>query len=424
MESVLTGRMGKDAFHSVPDFSPVRLNDTRVSGASPAANSPAGLRAKVGRVTPCAPLTRSQTRRAQNDASYPEVQSAARHEDPSPWPSPRPTGRGDSTRSVVYPKVSSAQGRCGKRPYQAWVCWIAVWLASLSFGELLAAQTICQQFEKDPILNGLFEQLTANTESRFTYDDVAHNLRAVLDVDASPAYYLSKPFPPIDDLADASFSVRFRVETIDAANLPEVFVGFGTTNHIGANGHGAGFGLSTTNGLPIVSAAFEVQSLSGETNSFRGRQILLSEGVDYLAVTTYRSQKRELALEVYDVGATTNLHGYSTVTLPDNRQFRVDRLGLENNGFKTRDFTDGSITLTVDDLCAPASYRNRVSLPDAMPVTEGNPGAVVEAIFELALAPGSSQEISVHYATADGTAVAGKDYVPADGVATFGPGVR
>jgi purine nucleosidase len=40
-------------------------------------------------------------------ASIHEVQPAARHEDPSPCPSPRPTGRGDSRRSVVHPLVFS-----------------------------------------------------------------------------------------------------------------------------------------------------------------------------------------------------------------------------------------------------------------------------------------------------------------------------
>src|SRR5687768_15192162 len=40
-------------------------------------------------------------------ATIPEAKSAAHHEDPSPWPSPRPTRRGHSRPSTVYPTVSS-----------------------------------------------------------------------------------------------------------------------------------------------------------------------------------------------------------------------------------------------------------------------------------------------------------------------------
>src|SRR5436309_6619264 len=54
-------------------------------------------------------------------------------------------------------------------------------------------------------------------------------------------------------------------------------------------------------------------------------------------------------------------------------------------------------------------------------VTEGNSGTV-NAVFTVSLSPASGQTVTVNYATADGTATAGADYVAASGTLTFPPG--
>ncbi len=54
-------------------------------------------------------------------------------------------------------------------------------------------------------------------------------------------------------------------------------------------------------------------------------------------------------------------------------------------------------------------------------VTEGNAGTVTAA-FTLTLSAASGQAVSVNYATADGTAAAGSDYVAGGGTASFGVG--
>src|SRR5437667_35231 len=54
-------------------------------------------------------------------------------------------------------------------------------------------------------------------------------------------------------------------------------------------------------------------------------------------------------------------------------------------------------------------------------VTEGNSGTV-NAVFTVSLSPTSGQTVTVNYATADGTATAGADYVAASGTLTFPPG--
>jgi hypothetical protein len=54
-------------------------------------------------------------------------------------------------------------------------------------------------------------------------------------------------------------------------------------------------------------------------------------------------------------------------------------------------------------------------------VTEGNVGTTT-AIFTVTLSPASGQTATVNYATADGTATAGLDYVAGSGTVTFPPG--
>ena len=62
-----------------------------------------------------------------------------------------------------------------------------------------------------------------------------------------------------------------------------------------------------------------------------------------------------------------------------------------------------------------------VSVSDATPVTEGNAGTTT-ATFTVSLLQTSSQQIKVNYATANGTAAAGTDYVSTSGTLTFNPG--
>ena len=74
----------------------------------------------------------------------------------------------------------------------------------------------------------------------------------------------------------------------------------------------------------------------------------------------------------------------------------------------------GVATINNDDT-QPTISINNVS------VTEGNAGTT-SAGFTVALSGPSSQTITVNYATADGTATAGSDYVSAAGTVTFTPG--
>src|SRR5205823_14539876 len=57
----------------------------------------------------------------------------------------------------------------------------------------------------------------------------------------------------------------------------------------------------------------------------------------------------------------------------------------------------------------------------ASPVTEGDSGTT-NATFTVSLSAASPQNVTVAYATADGTATAGSDYTATSGTLTFTPG--
>src|ERR1051325_6351953 len=67
-----------------------------------------------------------------------------------------------------------------------------------------------------------------------------------------------------------------------------------------------------------------------------------------------------------------------------------------------------------------AAQQPSISVRDAV-VVEGNSGTT-QATFVVALSAASSQSVSFSYATANGTATAGSDYVATSGTATFAPG--
>ena len=89
-------------------------------------------------------------------------------------------------------------------------------------------------------------------------------------------------------------------------------------------------------------------------------------------------------------------------------------LNLSSPGSATIGDAQGAGTITDDD-GTPSLSVNDVT------VTEGN-GSSVNAVFTVSLSSASGQPVSVDYATADGTAIAGADYVAATGNLVFNPG--
>jgi uncharacterized repeat protein (TIGR01451 family) len=284
---------------------------------------------------------------------------------------------------------------------------------------------VCEFFATDPVASGRFVTVTAGTESQFRWDGPNQRLEATLDVDASPAYYVSTPLGPFTDAADCSFSTRFRVQALDDQFSPTAAVGLLTTQHVGDGGNGLVMVLSATNGTLVASATIEPP---GVAPAVGGDPVRLELGRAYQAVGSYRAAKRELSVEVFDGDGFTNLVGFSLATLPAGTALRLDRLGLQNAGARRGVDPDvGSLTLTVDDLCTPADFPNLLTItPAELPVTEGHSGSRL-ASFTVTLSPASSQEITVDYHVSSAIARPGLDFGPPegrlDGRLTFPPGV-
>ncbi len=74
-----------------------------------------------------------------------------------------------------------------------------------------------------------------------------------------------------------------------------------------------------------------------------------------------------------------------------------------------------AVLTILDDDPTPTLSINDVT------ITEDN-GGTVNAVFTVGLSPASGQTVAVNFATANGTATAGSDYVAASGTLTFNPG--
>src|SRR5207253_2370565 len=79
-----------------------------------------------------------------------------------------------------------------------------------------------------------------------------------------------------------------------------------------------------------------------------------------------------------------------------------------------------NISVLTNDHAWPPADAPAVSINDVT-VTEGNTGSV-SATFTLTLSAAYGQPVTVHYATADGSATAGSDYTAASGDVTFAAG--
>lgn len=100
-----------------------------------------------------------------------------------------------------------------------------------------------------------------------------------------------------------------------------------------------------------------------------------------------------------------------------NETFVVDLSSAVN---ATLADSQATVTITDDDP-APVMTISDVSLIEGT-VSEGQPGTTT-AQFTVSLSGASSSTVTASYATANGTATSGGDYVAGSGTVTFGPGV-
>lgn len=151
----------------------------------------------------------------------------------------------------------------------------------------------------------------------------------------------------------------------------------------------------------------KLSAVSGRTvtANYSSQNSTATSGSDYSAI----SGKLTFAAGETSKTITVSVLGDSLDEI--NETFFVNLTNLVN---AVSPKSQGVVTIKDDDL-APNLAINDVT------VTEGNSGTV-DAVFTVGLSAPSGQTITVNYATADGKAKAGSDYVATSGVLTFTPG--
>jgi hypothetical protein len=155
--------------------------------------------------------------------------------------------------------------------------------------------------------------------------------------------------------------------------------------------------------MPTTATPGVWNAIAGQGSSFR----ITLPGVPDLTMTT-------LQVRVWD------RIKYSTFA----EAFAAGEYGAsEPFAYQVPDYINGrALDWYMDNLRAFALRADgrRMSIQDII-VAEGSNG-VVQANFTLTLAQAQSLPVSVNYATQDGTALAGEDYVATNGTVTFAPG--
>jgi len=108
-------------------------------------------------------------------------------------------------------------------------------------------------------------------------------------------------------------------------------------------------------------------------------------------------------------------NGTITLTAVQDALDEVDETIIVDISSVTNGTESGTqqVTAVILDDDGPTISINNVT------VTEGNTGSTVNANFTVSISAASPQIITVDYATADGTATAGSDYVAKSGTVTF-----
>jgi serralysin len=152
----------------------------------------------------------------------------------------------------------------------------------------------------------------------------------------------------------------------------------------------------------VNSSSADTLYANGETNVFAGYSAARATGADVV----YGANAADVIdLSGYDPGQVTQTPSGNDLVL-----------GLGANGSITlRDYFLGDPPSIVFQAVTPTVSVNDVS------VVEGQSGSTA-ATFTLSLSSPASAQVSVGYATANGTAMAGNDYAAASGTATFAPG--
>jgi hypothetical protein len=220
-----------------------------------------------------------------------------------------------------------------------------------------------------------------------------------------------------------SITVPVVGDTLDEANETFVVNLSGATNATIANSQGTG--TITDNDPSPTLAINDVTVTEGNTGTVNAVFTVTLSTVSGQAVTVNYATANGTAVAPADYTATSGTLTFAagvttqSITVPvvgdtldeANETFVVNLSGATN---ATIADSQGVGTITDND-ATPSLVINNVS------VTEGNTGTQ-NAVFTVTLSAASGQTVTVNYATANGTATAGSDYVARSGTLTFNPG--
>jgi len=165
----------------------------------------------------------------------------------------------------------------------------------------------------------------------------------------------------------------------------------------------ATFTLSTTPPTVSLTAPLAGQTVSGSiTVSATASDVVGVAGVQF-------------KLDGANLGAEVTTSPYSILWATAGVANGAHTLTAVARDTANNTATSSPVTVTVSNAPPPTLSINDVS------VTEPNTGTV-NAVFTVTLSSASSQTVTVAYATADGTATAGTDYVATAGNLSFSPG--
>ncbi|MEO8216430.1 MAG: Calx-beta domain-containing protein [Acidobacteriota bacterium] len=155
----------------------------------------------------------------------------------------------------------------------------------------------------------------------------------------------------------------------------------------------------------IFTVSLSVQSSQTVTVNYATANGSASSPSDYAATSG------TLTFNPGQTSATVTVLVNGDITNESDETFVVNLSSPTNAAFGDN---QGQGTILNDD-SSPSLSVNDVT------VTEGNSGSV-NAAFTVALSPASGQTVTVNYATADGSAIAGADYTATSGSLSFAPG--